>query len=143
MTAADIERLLAENKLRRVTPDPETAREEIEVARRHISSAETIKADDPTLAFTALYDAMRKAVWAHMRSRGYRVTRGPGAHMKTGEYAMAALDHLEIDPHLEEFDVLRDLRNQSEYDALHVDVEQVTETVDHARAVVEAVAGDL
>jgi hypothetical protein len=34
----------------------------------------------PTLAFTALYDAIRKAIAAHMRSRGYRVTRGAGAH---------------------------------------------------------------
>ena len=74
MTEADVEGLLANNKIRRVAPDPETARAEIDVARRHIASAEKIMADDSTLAFTALYDAMRKAIAAHMRSRGYRVT---------------------------------------------------------------------
>ena len=47
-------------------------------------------ASDSTLAFTALYDAIRKAISAHMRAHGYRVGRGPGAHAKTGEYAQAA-----------------------------------------------------
>lgn len=143
MTEADVQRLLEEKKIRTVAPDPETARAEIDVARRHIASAERIMADDSTLAFTALYDAMRKAIAAHMRSRGYRVTRGPGAHAKTGEYALAALDHLEIGSHLDEFDALRDLRNQSEYEAHHVDVDEVREALEHVRAIVEAIAGDL
>jgi hypothetical protein len=143
MTEADVQRLLANNKIRRVAPDPETARAEIDVARRHIASAEKIMADDSTLAFTALYDAMRKAIAAHMRSRGYRVTRGPGTHAKTGEYALAALDRLDIGSHLDEFDALRDLRNQSEYEALHVDVAEVREALEHVRAIVEAIAGDL
>ena len=84
MTEADVRRLLAEKKIRTVRPDPETAQVELDVARRHIASAEKIMDDDPTLAFTALYDAIRKAIAAHMRSRGYRVTRGLGAHAKTG-----------------------------------------------------------
>jgi hypothetical protein len=79
MTEADVRRLLAEKKIRVTPPDPETARVELDLARRHIGSAEKIVADDPTLAFTALYDAMRKAIVAHMRSRGYRATRGAGA----------------------------------------------------------------
>jgi hypothetical protein len=143
MTEADVQRLLADKKIRAVGPDPETARAEIDVARRHIASAEKIMADDSTLAFTALYDAMRKAIAAHMRSRGYRVTRGPGAHAKTGEYALAALDQLNIGAHLDEFDALRDLRNQSEYEALSVDVEEVREALEHVRAIVEAITGDL
>ena len=81
---ADVQRLLASKGIRRVAADPETARSEVEISRRHLASAEKIMADDPTLAFTALYDAMRKAISAHMRTRGYRVTGGPGAHMKTG-----------------------------------------------------------
>lgn len=143
MTEADVQRLLAEKRIRAVAPDPETAKAEIDVARRHIASAELIMAGDSTLAFTALYDAMRKAIVAHMRSRGYRVTRGPGAHAKTGEYALAALDHLDIGAHLDEFDALRDLRNQSEYEALQVDVEEVREALEHASVIVEAIADDL
>ncbi|HLE98810.1 MAG TPA: HEPN domain-containing protein [Gaiellaceae bacterium] len=143
MTEADVQRLLAEKKIRTVSPDPETAQAEIDVARRHIASAETIMANDSTLAFTALYDAMRKAIAAHMRSRGYRVTRGPGAHAKAGAYALAALDHLDIGSHLDEFDALRDLRNQSEYEALNVDVEEVRNALEHVSVIVEAIAGDL
>ena len=143
MTGADVRRLVADRKIRTVVADPETARAEIEIARRHVASAEKIMADDPTFALTGLYDAMRKAITAHMRSRGYRVTRGPGAHAKTGEYALAALDHLGIGLHLDEFDALRALRHQSEYEALHLDVAEVREGLEHVRAIVEAIAGDL
>jgi hypothetical protein len=97
MTAAEVDSLVATRALRRMPPDPETARTELVVARRHVDSAAVLIDSDPTLAFVALYDAMRKAVTAHMRSRGYRVTTGPGAHVKTGRYAGAALDHLGID----------------------------------------------
>ena len=98
---------------------------------------------DSTHAFTALYDAIRKAISAHLRARGYRVGRGPGAHQKTGEYAQAALDHLDISAHLDEFDALRDLRNQSEYEALSVEIGEVREALEHASVIVEAIAGDL
>jgi len=74
MAEADVRMLLAQKKLREVAPDPETARAEIELARRHIASAETSMASDSTLAFTALYDAIRKAISAHMRAHGYRVS---------------------------------------------------------------------
>ncbi|MGH3115623.1 MAG: HEPN domain-containing protein [Gaiellales bacterium] len=127
----------------RSRPIPETARAEIDLARRHIASAEKIMADDSTLAFMALYDAMRKAIAAHMRSRGYRVTRGLGAHAKTGEYALAALEHLDIGSHLDEFDALRNLRNQSKYEAVHVDVEEAREALEHVSVIVEAIADDL
>jgi len=140
---ADVQRLLASKGIRRVAADPETARSEVEISRRHLASAEKIMADDPTLAFTALYDAMRKAISAHMRTRGYRVTGGPGAHMKTGAYAQAALDHLDIGPHLDQFDALRDLRNQSEYDALHPEAGEVRDALEYVRAIVEAIACDL
>ena len=78
-----------------------------------------------------------------MRSRGYRIGRGPGVHAKTGEYAVAALNHLGIDRHLDQFDALRDLRNQSEYDALHVDVDEVREALEHVQAIIDAIAADL
>ena len=143
MTGADVRRLVADRKIRTVVADPETARAEIAIARRHVASAEKIMAGDPTFALAGLYDAMRRAIAAHMRSRGYRVTRGPGAHAKTGEYALAALDHLDLGSHLDEFDALRALRNQSEYEALHVDVAEIREGLEHVRAIVEAIAGDL
>src|SRR2546423_393832 len=143
MTEADVQRLLREGKIRRTNPDREAAFVEISQARRHIASAEKIVDDDPDLAFSALYDAMRKAISAHMRASGYRVTRGEGAHAKTGEYAAAALDHLDINMDLDEFDTLRRLRNQSEYEALEVDEDEVREALEHATAVVDAVSREL
>lgn len=51
-------------------------REEIATVRRHIGAAAEIAELDPTLAFTGLYDAMRKAIQAHMRAHGYRSQKG-------------------------------------------------------------------
>lgn len=85
---------------------------------------------------------MRKAIVAHMRASGYRVTRGAD-HVKTGEYGRAALGDLEIDVQLDEFELLRQMRNQSEYEALQIDEAEVREAFEHATAVVEAVAGEL
>lgn len=143
MTEADLQRLLAENRIERVEPDPETAAEEITTARRHLEAAAEIAELDPTLAFTGVYDAIRKAIQAHMRAHGYRITKGRGAHVKTGEYALAALDTLRIEEHLDEFDALRQLRNQSEYEALFVQAGEVEQARVHAGAVVDAVAQDL
>lgn len=143
MTEADVQRLLAERKLERVEPDPQTAREEIATARRHIAAAAQIAELDPTLAFTGLYDAMRKADPGAQRAHGYRLSKGPGGHVRTGEYALAALDALDIEAHLDEFDALRQLRNQSEYEALFVESDDVEQALAHARAIVEAVAAVL
>ena len=143
MGEAELRELVARKVLRPATADPETARAELDTARRHVTSAETILDDDPSLAFTALDDAMRKAISAHMRSRGHRTTSGPGAHVKSGQYAQAALDHLDITTYLDEFDALRNLRNQTEYDARHVDPDEVRDALDTVRAIVAAIANDL
>ena len=142
MTAAEVEQLLRDGRLRAAQPDRETALVELESARTHISSAEKIVADDPEAGFALLYDAMRKAIVAHMRANGYRVTCGAD-HVKTGEYGRVALDHLDIDRHLDEFELLRQMRNQSAYEALRIDEDEVREAFEHASAVVEAVAREL
>ena len=69
MTAAEVEQLLRDGRLRATQPDPETALVELESARTHVSSAEKIVADDPEAALALLYDAMRKAIVAHMLGR--------------------------------------------------------------------------
>ncbi len=143
MTEAAVQQLLNARKIEQVEPDPETAREEIATARTHIAAAAEIAELDPTLAFIGLYDAMRKAIQAHMRANGYRITKGPGAHARTGEYALAALDALNIEAHLDGFDALRQLRNQSEYEALFVQPDDVEQALAHARRIVEAVAAVL
>jgi hypothetical protein len=133
-TEADVRRLLAEKKIRVTPPDPETARVALDLARRHNGSAEKIMADDPALAFTALYDAMRKAIVAPMRSRGYHVTRGAGAHAKTGEYALAALDQLGIGDDLDEFDAVRDFAFRASTTQPESTVADVREALKDVRA---------
>jgi len=78
-----------------------------------------------------------------MRSRGYRVTKGKGHHARTGRYAIAAIDDARLDEHLEAFDELRQLRNQSEYDALLLDSEDVTDALARADAIINAVDDDM
>ena len=53
------------------------------------------------------------------------------------------LDHLDIGSHLDEFDALRDLRNQSEYEAVRVEVKEAREALEHVSVIVEAIARDL
>jgi hypothetical protein len=53
-------------------------------------------------------------------------------------YAFAALDAIDVE-HLEAFDQLRQLRNQSEYDALMLEGEDVAEVLAHADAIIRAI----
>jgi hypothetical protein len=143
MGEEELQRLLEQKRIEEAEPDPVTAREEITTARTHIVAAQQIAALDPALAFTGLYDAIRKSIQAHMRANGYRITKGLGGHMKTGEYAVAALDMLDVEDHLDEFESLRIARNQSEYHAVFISQDDVVEAVAHADAIVEAVARTL
>lgn len=143
MTPADVSALVAQGVVERVKPDGRAARRELDAAEAHLGSAEAIVRLDPTGAFVLAYDALRKAISAHMRANGLRVTNRPGAHERTGRYARAALDEHEIDQHLAVFDDLRRVRNKTEYDALLVLEETVELALVHSRAIVAAVEADL
>lgn len=91
MNEEELRKLLAERAIEPVEPDPMTALQELEAARAHLESADRICDDDPSGAFAMSYDAMRKAISAHMRAQGYRATKGQGHHHRTGRYALAAL----------------------------------------------------
>ena len=143
MSEEEIKELLAKGSIRQVARDHHTAGLELEAAHQHIRAAEMIQETDPTLAFTAFYDAMRKSISAHMRSSGYRVGKGPGAHAKTVAYARAALDQHDIAETLEEFDALRLLRNQGEYEALFIDPNETAQARKHSLLLIEAVEDDL
>jgi hypothetical protein len=143
MSHDELDELVAEGVIEPVAPDPETARIELEQARLHVESAAEIAERDPVAAFAIGYDAIRKALSAHMRSRGYRVTKGKGHHARTGRYAIAAIDDARVEEHLEAFDELRQLRNQSEYDALLLGSDDVAEALARADAIINAVDRDL
>lgn len=143
MGEGEIGVLVSQRIVERVPADPATAGTELRVARRHVESAALVAESDPTAAFALGYDAIRKAIAAHMRARGLRVRSAAGHHRRAGRYAVAALDDREVAGHLEAFDHLRRLRNQSQYDGLEVEPHEVAELLVHARAIVDAVGDDL
>ena len=143
MSQEELDDLVAEGAIERVAADPETARIELDQARLHAETAAEIADRDPVAAFAIGYDAVRKALSAHMRHRGYRVTRGTGHHARTGRYAIAAIDDPTLEDHLDAFDELRQMRNQSEYDALILGTDDVTDALDHANAIINAVDNEI
>jgi HEPN domain len=143
MGEPEIAALLADGTIERVEPDVVAAERELRIARRHLETAEQISPTDPEAAFAVGYDAIRKAIAAHMRATGFRVRRGSGHHRRVGDYALAALDEWDVVLDLEAFDQLRQLRNQSQYDGLAVEPEEVAGLLVHARAIVGAIGRDL
>ena len=143
MSQDELDELVAEGVIERVAADPETARVELDQAHLHVGTAAGIAERDPVAAFAIGYDAIRKALSAHMRAHGYRVTRGKGHHARTGRYAVAAIDDPTLEEHLVAFDELRQMRNQSEYDALLLETHDVVDALARADAIIRAVDKDI
>jgi len=137
-----VEELLDRGELRQAEPDFEAAARLLETARRHLASAQTI-AGDETGALAIAYEAARKAISAHLRANGLRVPGSAGAHARTGAYGVAAFDDPRVAEHFRAFDDVRKLRNRSQYDDLEVEGADVDFALEHARAIVAAVAADL
>lgn len=138
-----VEELVQQGRLERVEPDREAAESELEMARTHLESVEAVVDDDPVLAYAAVYDGVRKAISAHMRANGLRPTPGIGNHIKMIEYAEAALGPLGVAEAVSELDRMRTTRHGSEYRVQFVGATQVRADAEHARAIANAVAGDL
>jgi hypothetical protein len=143
MSAEAVEQLVSEGVLERVTADRSAARRDLEAAAAHLVSVRSRAAHDPVGAFALAYEAMRKAVVAHMRAAGLRVKSRGGAHYETGRYAVAALEGLGVDEHVRTFQDVRRLRNRSAYEAVPVDEQDALDAVAHAQAVVGAVSKEL
>lgn len=143
MGEREIAALVADGVVERVLPDHETALRELATAELHVRSAATLAGSDPVGAFAVGYDAVRKAISAHMRASGVRVRSSAGHHRRMGLYAAAALDSAGVVEHVGLFDRFRRLRNQSEYDGLGVEARDVEELLDHARPIVAAIRKDL
>lgn len=139
----DVQRLAGSGAIRRIPADEASARIELQTARSHLRSAETLRESDANAAFQLAYDGARKAIAAHMRAKGYRVGPGQGAHVRTGQYALAALSDDDLSPHLDAFEDMRRVRNQSEYDAVRLEEGDARDALVHARAIVDAVERDL
>ena len=142
--AETLDDLIARGRIEAVIPDGAAARAELEQAQANIASAEgDLPKTNPGLAYTAVYEATRLAISAHMRASGYRVTGGRGAHVKFGEYAAAALADHDIADHLARFNRMRQTRNRLEYGATRVGAATVRADLEHARAVVDVISAEL
>ncbi len=141
MPDSELRRLLAGRAVQQVEADADSAAASLEEAARHLASARAITDTDPNGAYQLLYDAARKAVAAHMLSRGYRATNALGAHAVVARYSAAVL--AARTPSATELDRLRRRRNRSEYALAFFEPAEVREALGHAEAIVRAVAEDL
>lgn len=86
-----VDELIDKRHLERVPANGEHAAQLLEQARRHATSAATIRNSDPELAFAAAYDAARKALTAILAIQGLRPTSA-GGHLAVYHSALAQLD---------------------------------------------------
>ncbi len=135
-----IDELVARGRVERVEPDSRLALAMLAEANRHLTSAATIAAQDPNGAYHLLYDAARKAVWAHMLANGYRPTSAAGAHAAVAAYAVEALP---LAAGAEQLDRMRRTRNRSEYGSAYFSARVVDVDLAHARRIVAAVEAAL
>lgn len=133
-----IARMLANRRLERVAVNRDYAVTVIEMAKQHVRTAEALAgSDDQAMAFTAAYDAARKALVAVLATKGLRVRPVGGAHRNTG---VAAAEFIE-DAALEELEWMRQVRNATEYpsdDQPTATLQDVREAISAASAIVTA-----
>ncbi len=94
------------------------------------------------MSLTASYDAVRKAVTAHMADAGYRPENVQGSHKLVVEYARIALPHVNAD----DLEQMRRDRNLVEYGGIgasRVTPAMAADAHAKAAAIVNAVAADL
>lgn len=110
---ATIDELLARRHLERVPANDEHAGRLLEQARRHVVSARALCYADPELAFTAAYDAARKALTALLAVQGLRPTSA-GGHLCVYQASLAQFDP-PLGRKIKPFDWMRRTRNDTEY----------------------------
>lgn len=130
--SSEIDALLAAGRLEHVPADAAAAARAVESARRHLASAAVLAETDPDLAYTALYDAMRKSCAALLLADGLRAT-SRGGHLAV-QHAVTAL-YGRAGP-LRSFDRVRRRRNAVEYLGDETDPEDVRADLGAAEAVV-------
>jgi hypothetical protein len=136
--------LVAMRRLLRVRTAPGFVVTRIKQATANVDSAKLISQSNPRAAVTLAYDAIRFVVDAHMHANGYRFANEPGAHRTSVSYARTEMVELLAKADLDDYEVLRDVRNRIEYpDPTSTDMLSATdaeEVVATAGRVVTAIA---
>ena len=128
---ADIDRLITQGRLERVTPNQQHAQVLLEQARKAIQSA-------AVLATTAAYDAARKALTAILVNQGLRPGNGEGGHAVLREAVLAQLEPPH-QPAVRAFGWMRQIRNRSAYpepDGATATDREVTDAMEAAHAII-------
>lgn len=133
--------LLNVGRLERVPADRSAALSRLPKTDTHLATAAALIGIDNDMAYTALYDAARKAIAAHMLANGLRAPARTGAHEVVGIYAEEAIP----DPtgSVTEFQKMRRRRNKSEYDNIVLGRQDVEADLHHASNIAAAVKADL
>lgn len=135
-----IEQMLANRRVERVAVNLSHANIVIRMAEQHVQTAGVLaETDDLAMAFTAAYDAARKALTAVLAREGLRVRPVGGAHRNTGVAAAAFV----ADDSLGEFDWMRQVRNSTEYpddERPAATAQDVIEAIEAAESIVAACA---
>jgi hypothetical protein len=137
-----VEALLVSGRLERIAVDRSAASLRLAKAEQHLATAQMLLGQDNEVAYTALYDAARKAATAHMLARGIRAsTSKPGAHEAVGIYLVEMVP----DPtgSVAKFQRIRSKRNGTEYRDLIVGDQEIASDLVHATNIVAAVRADL
>lgn len=135
---AVVDRLVDEGRIEIVHPSREHAERLLEQANRHVGSATAIARDDPEGAYSTLYDAARKALWAILANQGLRPTRA-GGHLAVYEAVRAQLDP-PLGADLRPFDRMRRQRNGVEYpdtDRAPLDEQDVLDDIPKVRVMLD------
>jgi hypothetical protein len=130
--------LIAERRLERVPVDARRANALLIEAARHLESAITLVDRDREGAYSLAYDAVRKAIVAHMTAHGIRATSAPRAHAAVVEYAESELAAAVKAGVLGELDRMRTTRNASEYSVRSIGAQELAHDIEIARDVVRS-----
>jgi hypothetical protein len=137
---AEVERLIADGELERVTPSDEVAARLLADAAAHVSLASKGVDDDPAGALQLSYDAARKASAALLAVHGLRATTR-GGHIAVIDAVRAQFNDrggMEIFGRLH---ALRRRRNRTEYpdlDSPGVNEDDARQALATARAAIDA-----
>jgi len=135
---AEVEGLVAAGDLQKLTGEAANGERFIEKAAVTLETARTAIERDPDSAFVLAYDAARQALTALLAHQGLRPTT------KGGHYAVEQAARAQFGPGFRQFGALRRRRNELEYPQRPGDdatIDEATEAVDHAQAIITAARG--
>ena len=132
--------MLERGELTYVNADTELAGRLMAAAQQHLVSAGLLADSDPYLAYSAIHDAIRKALSALLQVQGLRPTTA-GGHLAVSQ-AVHAQFGASMGTILRPIDRIRTTRHSAEYPGptTYIDPDTVRQDLPKAEAVIEATA---